>query len=164
MSTPKYTSKDIARFWSKVSISANTNKCWEWQAGKDEDGYGRFSIRKQVKAHRFVWMITNGEIPDNLYVCHECDNPSCVNPKHLFLGTNLDNTRDKVAKNRQARGVELARFGELNPQHKLTTDQVRLIRQRYSEEKISHRKLAKELGLTSNQVYAVISGKYWRGV
>lgn len=91
----------LKRFWSKVAFTANPNKCWEWQAGKTKYGYGELMIKnKQVYAHRLSWELTYGEIPDGLFVCHKCDNPKCVNPNHLFLGTNLDNVRDMVSKGR----------------------------------------------------------------
>lgn len=94
-----------ARFWSKVNISGGATSCWPWMAGRLWVGYGMFCLRGKTKrAHRVAWEIANGEIPSDLCVLHRCDNPSCVNPAHLFLGTSADNTRDMVAKHRQAAG------------------------------------------------------------
>lgn len=86
------------RFFEKV---AKTSDCWAWLAGKDKDGYGKIKINgKTLQAHRVSWVIHNGCIPEGLSVLHVCDNPSCVNPKHLFTGTTLDNMRDRDAKGR----------------------------------------------------------------
>ena len=84
-----------------------TNDCWEWLAGKNIKGYGIFNTGWRYigtdKAHRIAWIITNGELLKSDVICHKCDNPGCCNPKHLFKGTQADNIRDKVSKNRQAR-------------------------------------------------------------
>lgn len=79
--------------------------CWEWQNYLDEDGYGQFveKDRSPVKAHRFSYEFYIGKIPDGLFVCHDCDNPKCVNPAHLFVGTHQDNMDDMKNKNRQSR-------------------------------------------------------------
>jgi hypothetical protein len=75
--------------------------CWEWQGYQDPVGYGRFRFRGTMwLAHRVSWVLANGEIPDRLLVCHRCDNPPCVNPGHLFLGTTQDNALDKMSKGR----------------------------------------------------------------
>jgi hypothetical protein len=88
-----------ARFWSKV---AKGEGCWEWKPRPGHPGYGQFSItgRNRIYAHRYVWQSLRGAIPEKMMVCHTCDNPRCVNPDHLFLGTNSDNQRDSSAKGR----------------------------------------------------------------
>lgn len=100
-------SKDIERFLSKVIKS--DSGCWIWIASKDKDGYGRFSFSgEDISAHRTSWLIYKGDIPEGLHVHHNCpggDNPSCVNPNHLWLGTQADNIADKVAKGRGCSGV-----------------------------------------------------------
>jgi hypothetical protein len=91
----------LNRFWSKVK---KTDNCWEWQACKNEHGYGILNIGKRglgkIRAHRLSFIIHKGEIPESLLVCHRCDNPTCVNPEHLFLGTQKDNTQDMIKKGR----------------------------------------------------------------
>lgn len=86
------------RFWSKVQ---KTSGCWEWMARRDKDGYGQFRLKGKMRgAHKASWELTHGSIPDGLWVLHKCDNPSCVRPDHLFLGTAKDNTQDMVSKDR----------------------------------------------------------------
>ena len=86
------------RFFEKVEI---TNSCWIWIAGKNLDGYGRMRINnKKYSAHRVSYTLHKGEIPNGLYICHTCDNPSCVNPEHLWAGTAQDNCLDKAKKKR----------------------------------------------------------------
>ena len=95
------TNQQINNFWKKVE---KTERCWNWTAAKNEKGYGFFGIiGKTDRSHRISWVLNNGQIPDNLFVCHKCDNPKCVNPAHLFLGTNKDNVDDMVAKQRNSK-------------------------------------------------------------
>jgi hypothetical protein len=105
--------KSIERFWSNVEKSA---ECWRWMGLKDKDGYGRHrpgTGTAYMKAHRFSWLIHEGEIPPKLSVLHRCDKPDCVRPDHLFLGTHQDNMDDMVRKGRQARGERHARWRRL---------------------------------------------------
>lgn len=96
----------IARFWRKITES--TSGCWEWNRGRNRDGYGRLSwsyglVQKfggERAAHRIAWILTHGPIPRGMLVLHKCDNPPCINPDHLMLGTELTNMQDKIHKGR----------------------------------------------------------------
>ena len=90
------------RFWSKVAM-AGDDECWEWLAGHHSKGYGTFDIdNRSWRAHRVAWMLINGDDPGDSCVLHSCDNRNCVNPAHLFLGSNEDNVADHNTKGRQA--------------------------------------------------------------
>lgn len=89
------------RFWNKVDVG-QVDECWEWLGARGGKGYGYFHFRGQmVGAHRVSWMLCNQqEIPEGMHVLHRCDNMACVNPHHLWLGTNHDNVQDREAKGR----------------------------------------------------------------
>lgn len=97
----QYTTPDLhTRFWNKVALTADDNQCWLWLAGITK-GYGHLKINgKHYYAHRIAWMLPNYQIPDNMEICHSCDNPKCVNPKHLFIGTHQENVDDMHRKGR----------------------------------------------------------------
>ena len=95
----------IRAFWDKVKKTDNIGDCWVWDSHKNQKGYGRFKYNnKRYTAHRMAFELQNGEIKGGLHVLHTCDNPSCCNPTHLFLGTNMDNIQDSMNKNRRPRG------------------------------------------------------------
>jgi hypothetical protein len=118
----------VERFWSHVDVKGD-DECWNWTASLFRHGYGQIKQRfgsgngKNWQAHRLSYVIHFGEIADNLLVCHKCDNPKCVNPNHLFLGTNKENTMDMVAKGRAYRPVGVDVHNS-----KLSEDDVRFIR------------------------------------
>lgn len=90
----------VDRFWEKVDI-AGENDCWLWRSGRFDYGYGMFWVNgANVGAHAYSWRLANGDIPDGLNVCHSCDVPECVNPNHLYLGTDKDNAADRERKER----------------------------------------------------------------
>jgi hypothetical protein len=152
------------RFWAKVDRSGN---CWVWTGCINEWGYGAFMpyrAKQLVGAHRYSWQLHHGPIPEGLCVLHHCDNPPCVNPEHLFLGTFQDNVDDMMCK-----GRKIARRGEANGQSKLTEDDIRRIRRLYAfrgqgEGKVSGVQLAAEYGIESATVYGIVKRRAWKHV
>lgn len=113
----------MERFWKFVN-KKEENECWEWIGGRDDHGYGNFQLGPKccVKAHRFSYDLNVGEIPHGLMILHKCDNPTCVNPNHLMMGTMKDNVHDMLAKGRDAM------IGDRRPGAILTTAEVEEIR------------------------------------
>lgn len=146
-----------ARFWAQVDVRA-PDECWEWQGGKIDSGYGRLrygSYPGKILAHRLAWKIHFGILPDDLCVCHRCDNPPCCNPMHLFLGTRCDNNRDRSAKGRTAE-----HRGSANPKARLSDDQVREIMGRWldGETQVA---LGREFGVSQTTISRISVGKGW---
>lgn len=147
-------SREADRFWAKVQ---KTDNCWLWTGARNELGYGSFGIagRRTELAHRASWRLSAGEIPAGLLVCHHCDNPPCVRPDHLFLGTNQDNVADQIAKGRRPRA-----HGQNNSNAKLTDAEVAEIRTRYGPG-VRIVDLAAEYGISKSQIWNIVSGKQW---
>lgn len=147
------------RFWDKVK-KGSESECWLWIAGDNGEGYGRFRHgRKKVAAHRFSWELVHGPINDESFVLHKCDNPACVNPAHLFLGTNQDNMIDMVLKGRNK-----PRLGKRNNKAKLTEDAVREIRRIYASGSVSQYQLAEKYGVGQPCIKDVVNFITWRHV
>lgn len=149
----------IDRLMKKVVIN-NENGCWEWVGGKSNKGYGNMCIGGGVKkqTHRISYTYFKGNIPSGLIICHKCDNPSCVNPDHLFAGTNSDNAIDCVNKGRRPKNV--VPKGEENINSKLTEESVREIRM----STLKYENLAKQYGVSICIISKVKNRKYWTHV
>lgn len=148
--------KCIDRFWRHVDKSG---ECWVWTASLGTDGYGQFKFRKSIlKAHRLAYRVEVGPVPAGLCVCHHCDNRKCVRPSHLFIGTRQDNLADMRAKGRQARGADKPWVirGEKHYRFRLTPELVKTIKERIRDGNVSHRVLAKELGMSKGSIHRAI--------
>lgn len=147
----------IPRFWAKVDKSGGPEACWLWTACKSGFGYGNIWVTNKMKqAHRVAYELFVGPIPAGLCVLHSCDRPLCVNPAHLFLGTYLDNNRDRKMKGRNA-----PLNGENNTFSKLTWQKVREIRSRYDTTANKTTELAKEYGVHRDTILRIAKKKGW---
>lgn len=131
------------RFWEKVII--RPNECWGWKGFRNAAGYGCFHLQggPHIDAHRFLYQLLNGPIPDGLFVLHKCDNPQCTNPEHLFLGTHLENVKDMWSK------------GRAWPQkyHSKVTDQAAAeIRALLAKGELSQREIGERFGVSETTV------------
>lgn len=151
-------SYDVARFFSSVKITDNHCDCWEWQGAKDKNnkGYGRFSVDgREIKAHRFSFLLVNKTIPEGKIIRHVCDNTFCVNPNHLLLGTTKQNSQDMHERNRWC-----DRKGDKHPLAKLDADKVIEIRRMcnlgYSESFV-----AESFGVSRGQIYKIKNKINW---
>lgn len=154
-----FSGSDHDRFWSKVRIGGPG--CWEWTAYRNANGYGMAFIKSKMhRAHRVAFAMLR-EDPGALCVLHRCDNPACVRPDHLFLGTRTDNMADMDAKGRRRNGDMR---GEGNGQSKLTAAAVVEIRARYAAGGVTHADLAAEFGVKKAAVCHVISRRNWSHV
>lgn len=165
----KYSSPEI-RFWVKVDkcgpIHPVCGQCWTWTGFKNGSGYGIIipQDKRRCRAHRLSWEIHNGAISEDICVLHRCDNRSCVNPAHLFLGDRTDNAADRVAKGRTARCTVSRNAGEANPSAKLTSQEVTEIRRRYRPRcRINGgAALGRMFGVNQSVISALVCGRSWR--
>lgn len=144
----------LERFWAKVNV-AGPDDCWEWTACKSRYGIIRH-FGKNMSAHRVSWQINIGLIPEGMLVCHKCDNPICVNPNHLFVGTWADNHSDMHAKMRH-------KYGEDHHKSKLTESDVVSIRAAV-ENGSTKAALARRYGVSDAQIGHIVRRKHWRHV
>ena len=160
----------LKRFWNKVQ---KTDACWLWTASIGSHGYGQLNIEgKPETAHRLSWLIHNGNIPSGLFICHTCDNRRCVNPDHLFLGTQSDNMRDALSKGKSCLAQpnvmvahpEKRHWGSKNPRSKLTEEQVKEMRSMYTPGQITMAQIAEKYGVTRHAVGNIVKRRLWKQV
>jgi hypothetical protein len=151
------------RFWSKV-LQAGRNACWIWQGattGGDPahgKGHGRFRFKGQlVMAHHMAWMLAGNELPPGKYLLHKCDNPLCVNVRHLYAGTILDNTKDMRERGRE----RFSHPGEKNTEATITAADVIKILDLYYKEGYSQQAIADHFSLNQGHVSRIILRKNW---
>ena len=152
------------RLMSKVVINP-FSECWEWQGAKYK-GYGRITVGSRINGsrhtegvHRIAYLTWVGDIPTGYEVCHTCDNPCCINPKHLFVGTKADNAHDRDNKNRN-----VIKVGEEQPRAKLTKKAVKDARWERAYKKTSYQALADKYGVNKTTIRYAIKGKTWKCV
>ena len=159
------------RFWAKVNKS---DGCWLWTSSTTRHGYGRFNFGRSsgktrvVTASRVAWELTHGPIPDGLSVLHRCDNPPCVNPDHLFLGTQADNNRDAAAKGRfntpacverSRRSSVIARVAARAKCPGLTPEQLEEVRELRRTARLTYRALATMFGVSQTTAFCAVKGR-----
>ena len=154
----KMTEAEVAAEFDALAMPVTECGCWIWMGHGTKAGYGMLGDRYM---HRYSYERHIGHIPDGMHVLHKCDVPSCVNPSHLFIGTQQDNNNDKIAKGR-ARGGSLK--GEAHNMHKLTADEVRLIRRLYRDGSMTQVALADEFDVVQGTISNIILGKTWRHI
>jgi hypothetical protein len=144
----------------KYTNKKSLNECWEWSGTLSSSGYGKLSIGGRhgfyARASRISYYLTFGEFNEELYVCHKCDNPLCVNSNHLFLGTAKENTDDMYIKERQS--LPPINNGEQHGNHKLTEEEVLYIYNSYS----SMKELAFTFNVTTTTIHRILTGKAWK--
>ncbi|MCI0659977.1 MAG: HNH endonuclease [Acidobacteria bacterium] len=156
---PPPTDLSTSRFWSRVE-KRQEDSCWHWLGSIDGRGYGRMGFgTRYFLAHRISYFWSVGPIPKGMFVCHKCDVPACVNPKHLFLGDAHANNQDMKLKGRaKGRGPR----GSHNGRARLADSQVEEIRRRYSAKNITQSQLALEYGVDQTTVSCLLRGNTWK--
>lgn len=164
MNQPLFTNAEVARFWPKVEKIESG--CWEWRATKIKRGYGWFrrdtSVygRTSIRAHQFSYLIHKGS-REGLFVLHKCDNPSCVRPDHLFLGTQADNGADMARKGRACRVGNNRTLGDDRSSSTLTSGMVQAIRAEYRKGVLTQQKIAETYGVTIACISSLLRGQTW---
>lgn len=154
---PRTLSQEVAHFWKQVKIG-HPDACWEWQGcsrkGKYRYGWARL-CGIQITAHKAAFLIAGGALDDGTFICHKCDNPSCVNPRHLFPGTNTINLLDRDAKGRTAKG-------EGSGTARLKAADILAIRAAYIPYKFGCKQVAAKFGISQQHATEIITRKAWK--
>jgi hypothetical protein len=146
-------------FWEKVD---QTDSCWVWKASRDRYGYGQLTYQGRHRmAHHIAYELIKGRIPADLCVLHSCDNPSCVNPDHLYVGTRKQNTQDMMQRGRDKHG-QLC--GSSNATAKLTENDVRTIRWMHENGTLTNQAIAEYFGVTGALIGMIIKRKIWKHI
>jgi len=151
---------DLAtRFWNKIDKSRGDDSCWTWTGYCKSDGYGVIGIRGKTTecTHRVAYTLCVGTIPDGMQILHQCDNPPCCNPAHLFLGTQADNIADMVNKGRTVHTK-----GESHPLAKLTVSQVEEIRTQFTGARGEKVAFARKFNVSPCTIRDILNGSHWK--
>lgn len=188
---PNLSEEDKKSFWKRVNksgpvVNKDIGRCWVWTGGVFLQGYGRFHAKaKQLATHRVSFFLKTGIDPIGFLICHHCDNPICVRPKHLFCGTDADNSADKVRKGRQAKGEtsgayqkpdrvtrganhhsalnpETVRWGEETHWAVLSKIKVVEIREIWSSGESSQKAIAQKFNVHPSTIHYIVNHKTWR--
>lgn len=141
--------------WFNKSVDkSNLEGCWIWTGYKMKSGHGQYSFNgDNVYTHRFAYLTVNPNFDQTLQVCHKCDNPSCVNPSHMFLGTQSDNSKDMVSKKRYAVGQAVGGA--------LSEEDVLKIIEMYKTGLYKQRTLGRKFGVNASQISRIVNGRRW---
>lgn len=146
----------LDRFNTRYVVDSATG-CWNWVGTVNAYGYPNARFRNCIGGHRVSYYLYKGQPPTGISVCHTCDNRACVNPDHLFLGTNADNAHDRHTKGRTC-------SGEDRPQARLSEQDIMDIRSRYIPRKVTLQQLADEYGVNNSHIWHIVHGTHWKGV
>jgi len=169
---PELSATEITNYWAKVD-KRGPDECWPWTGAKDPLGYGRFGIwrlRRTLLASRVSYVLSTGKNPDLLNVLHKCDRPECVNPGHLFLGTDKDNAMDASAKGRMKwkashatrKNPRITPHGENHYSAKLTKEDVLKIRSLHAIGAFNQKQLSKMFGVENSHIHMIVHRKAWK--
>lgn len=165
----QFTPTQIARFWSRVDFAPHSQGCWLWAGAQQPSGYGHMWIGTPARmwlAHRVVWALLGHTLSPDVLVCHHCDNQPCVRPSHLFSGSQNDNMRDMLEKQRHYAqthdGQQPWSQGERHYRARLTDTQAREILQQYDGKRGTLARLAREYGVNHATIWCLVRGYTWR--
>lgn len=146
----------MKRFWLKVHIPNDITQCWEWLAYKNKKGYGKFSLYHgcMIYATRISYIYYYGDIDSQLNLCHHCDNPGCVNPNHLFLGTQYDNLQDMVNKNRSCKGSK-------NNTNLTESDIIQMLMDIFNNKYHNRSEILLKYNISRTALYNILNGRTW---